>query len=264
MTGEIGISKKVVPSVDRALDLLELLACSNTGLSLSMISRRLNIPKSSAYYLVTSLARRNCVRRSADRRSYSLGTDAPGFRKLGDAESDLKALCSPHLEALSKKLGMPAQLGTRDGGEVRIITRTPMPGLKLDSWVGRHFDLHCTALGKALISNLDDAELEKLIKIRGLAKHNENTLCSLELLKSHLAEIKKLGFATDDEEHELGVRCVASPLFNSQGGVIAAIGVFTSRERLPLSEMFKVGSELKQVAREICRTLNGDSTPQSS
>ena len=248
---------KKVPSVDRALDLLELLASANTGMSLSVISRRLNIPKSSAYYLVTSLARRNCVWRSPDRRVYSLGTDAPGFLKACDAESELKTLCAPHLEALSKSLGMPAQIGMREGGEVRIIARTQMPGLKLDSWVGRHFDLHCTALGKALISNLADAELEKLLKIRGLARHNQNTVCLLAPLKSQLAEIRSCGFATDDEEHELGVRCVASPLFNSSGGIIAAIGVFASSEHLLRSEMPEVGVKLRTVAREVTRTLNG-------
>jgi DNA-binding IclR family transcriptional regulator len=249
---------KKVPSVDRALDLLELLASANTGMSLAVISRRLNIPKSSAYYLVTSLARRNCVWRSPDRRVYSLGTDAPGFLKAGDAEAELKTLCAPHLEALSKSLGMPAQIGMREGGEVRIIARTPMPGLKLDSWVGRHFDLHCTALGKALISNLADAELEKLLKIRGLAKHNQNTMCSMALLKSQLADIRRCGFATDDEEHELGVRCVASPLFNSLGGIIAAIGVFASSEQLLRSQMSEVGLKLRAVAKETCRSLHGN------
>jgi len=253
---EIRLCRKKVPSVDRALDLLELLASANAGLSLSMISRRLKIPKSSAYYLVTSLARRNCVRRSPDRRVYSLGTEVPSFARISDAESDLKMVCSPHLQLLSRRFGVPAQVGMRDGGEVRIIDRTAMPGLKLDSWVGRHFDLHCTALGKALISYLADTELEKLLKIRGLSKHNANTVCSLEILKSQLAEIRRLGFATDNEEHELGVRCVASPIFNSFGGVVAAIGMFASTDRLPSSEMPELGIELAKVAREIGRCLN--------
>jgi DNA-binding IclR family transcriptional regulator len=84
-----------------------------------------------------------------------------------------------------------------------------------------------------------------------------NTVCSLEILKSHLAEIRRRAFATDDEEHELGVRCVASPILNSLGGVIGAIGVFAPSDRLPRAEMSDVGFELVKVSREICRNLSG-------
>jgi DNA-binding IclR family transcriptional regulator len=255
--GATRFSHVTIPSVDRAVDLLNLLASTSTGLNLSTISRRLNIPKSSAYYLVTTLAKRNCVRRKPDGRVYLLGTDVPGFAKASSAESDLKVVCLPHLEALSRRFGMPAQVGIRENAEARIIDRTAMPGLKLDSWVGRHFDLHCTAIGKALISHLAHSELETLLRIRGLPRHNENTICSLEALESHLAETRRRGFATDNEEHELGVRCVASPIFNSVGGTVGAIGVFASSDRLPHSEMSSIGFELTRVAREICRSLSG-------
>ncbi|MGH9445069.1 MAG: IclR family transcriptional regulator, partial [Terriglobia bacterium] len=146
-----------VPSVDRALDLLELLASTTSGLNLSTISRKLSIPKSSAYYLVTTLAKRNLVRRSPGGRAYSLGTHALSIARMSPAESDLRKLCSPYIHSLSKKLGMTAQIGIREGAEVRIIDRSELPGVRLDSWVGRHFDLHCTAIGKALISHLSDA-----------------------------------------------------------------------------------------------------------
>lgn len=244
-----------VPSVDRALNLLELLASTNGGLNLSMISRRLNIPKSSAYYLVTTLAKHNFVRRSPDRRFYLLGTHAPSSAKVSRAESDLKKLCSPYIQSLSKKLVMTAQVGVREGAEARIIDRSELPGLRLDSWVGRHFDLHCTAIGKALISYLPEAEVENLFKTRGLPKHNVHTVCSLEVLRAHLAETRRRGFATDDEEHELGVRCVASPIFNHLSGVVAAICVFSPVTRISCSQMPNVGFEVMKAANEISRSL---------
>lgn len=251
-----GFRDPSVPSVDRALNLLDLLASTSAGLNLSMISRKLNIPKSNAYYLVTTLAKRNFVRRSPDRRVYLLGTLAPSFAKSSRAEADLKKLCSPYIQSLSKKLGMTAQIGVLEGAEARIIERSELPGPRLDSWVGRHFDLHCTAIGKALISYLPEPEVENLFRTRGLPKHNVNTVCSLEVLKSHLAETRRRGFATDDEEHELGVRCVASPIFNHLATVIAAICVFTPASQLLRAEMQALGVEVTKVAREISRALN--------
>ena len=245
-----------IPSVDRALNLLELLASTTAGMNLSMISRKLNIPKSSAYYLITTLAKRNLVRRSSGSRLYLLATDALPFVRTNPAESDVRIICCPYIQSLSKKLGMIAQVGVREGPEARIIDRSDMPGLSLDSWVGRHFDLHCTAIGKALISYLPGTELEILFRSRGLPKHNQNTVCSLELLKRQLAEVRKQGFATDDEEHELGVRCVASPIFNHMGGVVGAICVFSPTTRISRSEMPNVGLDVMNAAREIARNLN--------
>lgn len=252
---EFSGKRKAVPSVDRALNLLELLASASAGMTITTISRRLAIPKSSAYYLVTTLAKRNFVRRKAGQHLYFLGTNTPPFTKNAAAESDLKQLCSPHIRALSSKLGMVAQVGIREGSEVRIIDRSEIPGLRLDSWVGRHFDLHCTAVGKALVSYLADSEVASLIRSRGLPKHNQNTLCSMELLTAQFAETRRLGYATDNEEHELGVRCVGSPIFNHLGGVTAAVCIFAPASRLAPSEMENVGAELVKTAREISREL---------
>jgi IclR family KDG regulon transcriptional repressor len=252
---DIGSTGKAVPSVDRALNLLELLASASAGMTLTAISRKLAIPKSSAYYLVTTLAKRNFVRRKAGQHVYFIGTNTTPFVTNTDAESDLKQLCSPFIQAVSRKLVMVAQIGIRDGSEVRIIERSEIPGLRLDSWVGRHFDLHCTAVGKALISHLAGPEVESLFRTRGLPRHNQHTLCSMDLLKAQLIRTRQLGFSTDNEEHELGVRCVASPILNHLGGVVAAVCIFAPASRLAPGDMPNVGAELVKAAREISRVL---------
>jgi DNA-binding IclR family transcriptional regulator len=257
---ETQLSDARVPSVDRALNLLDLLASSPCGMNLTTISRRLNIPKSSAYYLLTTLAKRNFVRRTPDGRLYSLAIEVSPFMDVTSQESGLKSLCAPFIRSLSKSLRMTAQTGIREGCEARIIDRSEMPGLTLDSWVGRHFDLHCTAIGKALIAFLPDAEVENLFRARGLPKHNENTICSLDLLKAQLADARSQGFSTDDEEHELGVRCVASPIFNHVEAVVGAICIFSPSSRLSRADMPNIGLEVAKVAREISRALNDSSS----
>jgi IclR family KDG regulon transcriptional repressor len=128
--------------------------------------------------------------------------------------------------------------------------------VRLGSWIGRHIDLHCTTVGKALVSYMTDPEVESLITIRGLPRHNRNTFCSVELLKAQFTETRRLGFATDDEEHELGIRCVSSPVFNHLGSVVAAVCVFAPIGRLSRTEMPNVGEELVNCALEISRDLS--------
>jgi hypothetical protein len=103
---ETQLSDARVPSVDRALNLLDLLASSPCGMNLTTISRRLNIPKSSAYYLLTTLAKRNFVRRSPDGRLYSLAIEVSPFMDVTSQESGLKSLCAPFIRSLSKSLRM--------------------------------------------------------------------------------------------------------------------------------------------------------------
>ncbi len=245
-----------VPSVDRALDLLELLALSDRGLTLSDVSRKLRIPRSSAHYLIQSLACRGYLERNPAGRDYVLGLRVANFANSAAARSQLSMICTPYLEAIVKELGLAAQVGVLDGAEALVIDLVDAPtDIRLDSWVGRHFDLHCTALGKALIAHLPDPQVRKLFEGRGLPRHNPNTLCSMEAMKAHLAEVRTKGYAVDNEEHELGARCVAAPIFNYLGSVVAAICVFSSVRKFPTWQIPGVGNKIISVAREISRYL---------
>jgi DNA-binding IclR family transcriptional regulator len=108
-----------------------------------------------------------------------------------------------------------------------------------------------------LINYLPDAEIDNLFRAHGLPKHNERTVCSLEALKSELAEARRQGFAVDNEEHEIGVRCIASPIFNHLGGVVASICIFGPVSRLSALETPALGLEVLNMAREITGSLNG-------
>ena len=131
----------------------------------------------------------------------------------------------------------------------------PPSGKRLDSWVGRHFDLHCTALGKALLAYLSDEEVERLFEQNDLSSHNPNTICSLSKLKAHLAVIRARGYAVDDQEHELGVRCVAAPILSEHGRALAAVTVFSPVNQFPSWQIPQCGLKVVSAAREISRSL---------
>jgi IclR family acetate operon transcriptional repressor len=245
-----------VPSVDRAFDLLELLTLSDQGLTLSEVSQKLQIPRSSAHYLIQSLAYRGYLERNPAGRAYILGLRVANFANSAPARSQLRLASNPYLQGIVKKLGLTAQLGVLDGGEALVIDRVAAPtDVRFDSWVGRHFELHCTALGKALIAHLPDSELKKLFEGRGMPRHNPNTICSLEAVRAQLAEVRANGYASDNEEHELGVRCVAAPIFNYLGNTVAAICVFSSITRFPAWQVPAVGKLVISAASEVSRQL---------
>ena len=249
-----------LPAVDRAMNLLELLASSRSGLTLSELSRKLSIPKSTTYYLVYTLVTRGYVQRTRSGH-YSLGFRFADVASASTAGLNLNKLAKPYLRQLAARLNLTAILAVLGGAEAVIIGKVTWArdgdggG---GAWVGRHLDLHCTAQGKALISGLPDDELDKLLTGRELAQFTKKTILSLPALKAHLAEVRAKGYSVNDEEHVLGVRAVAAPVVDSWGVVIAAVSVRGSTHQIPSSRLRELGGEMVRAARDMSLQLSGD------
>jgi DNA-binding IclR family transcriptional regulator len=128
---------------------------------------------------------------------------------------------------------------------------TPVP--KMATWEGKRMGLHCTALGKALLTHLAESEMEKLVKKQGLLRHNENTVVSLTKLKSQCASIRRIGYSIDDEEEEIGVRCIGAPLFDGTQKVVAAVSIAGTTAQL--SEISPFAAMVKKTAVAISAHL---------
>ena len=129
---------------------------------------------------------------------------------------------------------------SRSSGVRRLLQLRPLP----------------CRMSAALIAFLSKPELTKLFQNRALPKHNPNTICSLQSLELHLGTVRANGFAVDDEEHELGVRCIAAPIFNFLGKPIASICVFGPTYMLPNRNLKALGSEVASATSEITRHLS--------
>ncbi len=209
-----------LPAVDRAMSLFELLAESQTGLTLSQLSRKLEIPKSTVHYLLHTLHTRGYVQRGADGRHYSLGLRFAGVARGDNSELSLRTLALPFLRQIVARLDLSATLAVRRSAEAVLIARVESRhDVGGGAWIGRHVDLHCTAQGKALIANFSDQELSKLFAGRELARFTPKTICSLSALKAHLTEVWARGFAVNDEEMVSGIRAVAAPVVDSLGNL---------------------------------------------
>jgi DNA-binding IclR family transcriptional regulator len=142
-----------------------------------------------------------------------------------------------------------------EGSEPTLIAKMDRPNAHVATWVGKHIDVHCTASGKCLIAHLPEKEMERLVQTRGMLRHNENTICSINRLKTELARIRELGYGVDDEEEEIGVRCIGAPVFDSKGRVVAAISISGPSERIDVASQQHLISVVKETAAEISRKL---------
>jgi IclR family acetate operon transcriptional repressor len=240
------------------LSLLELLSSSQTGLTLSELSRKLKIPKSTAHYLIHTLATRGYIQHGADGRHYSLGLRLSDIADTSRARSHLSSLIMPYLCETVQRLSLTAIGTVLLGAEGVIIAKI---GCANDpgggAWVGRHIDLHCTAQGKALIAHLPESRLLELFRGRDLAQFTPKTISNFTSLLGHLAAVRAQGFAVNDEEHVLGVRAVAAPIVDDCGSVLAAITVRGSTRDIPSHRIDQLGVQMMRVADDISRELGG-------
>ena len=244
-----------LPSVDRALDVLEVLAASSEGLTVSEVSRTIRTPKSTTHYLIYTLLVRGYIQRNSDGRRYSLGLRSSELAQRGNTEQ-LRRVTRPDLRRVSERLGLTAIIGVLKGPQVVVIETADPSGKGIGGqWIGRHVDAHSSSIGKVLIAELSDLEIEALFRERPLARFTNKTVCCLQDLKAHLAKVRHNGFAVNDEEHIVGVRAVAAPIVNHVGRVIASIGVNGSHTEMPRSELLNVAKEVVAAAREVSRKL---------
>jgi len=246
-----------LPAVDRAMSLLELLAVSRNGLTLSELSRKLDIPKSTTHYLIHTLSTRGYVQRTASGR-HSLGLRLTGIVSQSKAEIDLSALAAPYLREVAARVNLTATAAILKGAEAVIIGRAnAFQDIGGGAWVGRHLDLHCTAQGKALLSGCSDEDLNRLLLRRELAQFTSKTIISLEALKTQLAVIRVRGYAVNDEEQVLGIRAVAAPILDGLGNVITCISVRGSVDQIPHTRVPELGGEMIRAARDMALQISG-------
>jgi IclR family acetate operon transcriptional repressor len=217
-----------VQSVERALDLLEVLAAGPQGMSEVAVAA--GLPDATAHRLLRTLVARGYVRQGPDRR-YALGTRLLG---LGDgARRAAVTAAGPFLAHLVEVSGETANLAVLEGDHVVYVAQVPSAHrLRMFAEVGRRVSVHSTAVGKVLLAGLPDADVEALVARTGLAGRTARTLTTPDRLLAELATVRRQGWAVDDEEEELGVRCLAVPVADGRR-TVAAMSVSGPTTRVP-------------------------------
>lgn len=213
-----------VQSLERAFDILELLGAEQYGYNLIQISEKLNLPKSTAHRLIGVLIQREFVRKSEDTGRYRLG---PGFIALCSNylnNLELKTESSPAMDELSVTTGNVVFLAIRqDDKMVYVDSKEQINSLRKYAIVGQRKPLYCTSLGKALLMGLHDEEIRTLLVHETFERRGPNTHTNIESLLQDIRECRRRGWSLDDQEAEPAINCVAAPIHDYRGQVIAAV-----------------------------------------
>src|SRR5215470_2538198 len=246
-----------VTAVERALNILEAAAHRRDGFTNSEISRKLNIPKSSASYILRTLERRGYLRRETETGRYRLGLKILSLGGDAQANLDIADVALPFMRALVERLHLTIHLAVLDQGEAVYIEKVEAPGFfRVNTWVGRRMFLHSTSVGKCLLAWLPKQEVEAIVKQQGLKKRTPKTITTMTRLLADLERVKDEGFAVDDEENSLGARCLGAPVFDATGNVVAALGASGTLTQVDEAGMPRLAEAVKESARRITRQLH--------
>ncbi|MDY0095216.1 MAG: IclR family transcriptional regulator [Candidatus Vecturithrix sp.] len=219
----------LIQTIERVSAIFDVLARSSKGISLGELSAKASLPKGTTHRLLSSLIYFDFVRQDKETRSYSLGFK---LVELGNSLLDqinLRKEAEPFLVALSQNTKETAYLAILDHDEVvyieKIETEDHSIGLRASSKVGQRNAAHSCSLGKVLLADQPEIELDRLLQGMQLIQKTENTITDPLQLKDHLKIVRNRGYAVDDEESERGIRCIAAPVRNEIGVVVAAVSV---------------------------------------
>ena len=196
-----------VQSLERAFGLLELVAAHRGAMSLSELATGSGLPPPTLHRLARTLIDLGYLRQEPSRR-YALG---PRLFLLAESSTTmLNAVALPHLGHLVDEIGETANLAMLDGDMVAYVAQVPgRHSMRMFTVVGRRVHPHCTAVGKALLARSADNDVRALLGRTGLPRHTPHTVTDPEEFVDHLGRVRERGYALDEGEQEVGVRCVA-------------------------------------------------------
>ena len=241
-----------VPALDRALTVLECIAQSRKGFSVSELSRRLTLPKSSVHLILRTFERRGYLQKQPTGGRYRFGLKLMSLGHLALDGVELRDEARPILQRLVLATGLTAHLGILERGEIVIIERvdaaTPV---RVVSFVGRRMKVHSTAVGKALLAFLPPGSQDAQLAEAPLEPQNERTIASPADFRRELEQVRSLGYAFNDQEDELGVRAVGAPILSAEGTPLAAISIVGTTGQLTVDRVAAIGEAVREAAQEI-------------
>ncbi|MHB1394709.1 MAG: IclR family transcriptional regulator [Clostridia bacterium] len=253
----IGSKDNTVQSLDRMIQILEELALHRDGCGVTSLASLTGLHKSTVHRLLNTLMSRGYISKNSENDRYSLGMR---ILYLGSAildRMDVRTVAKPFLEKLCRDTDEVVHLSTLDDREAVYIDKVESPNksIRMYSQIGKRVPLHCTGVGKILLAWLPDKEVEYLLGLKGMEAYTKNTITNIEDMKKHLAEIRDKGYAFDEIEHEEDIRCVAAPIFDMSGKVIASVSVSGPVMHVILDRMPKLTEEVLKTAKDISYQL---------
>jgi DNA-binding IclR family transcriptional regulator len=253
-----------IQSLDRGLVILETVGKSKTPVTLSQLTEVLGIDRSSAFRLANTLKRRGFLSNPSVGKDYILGPSLWRLSRQYDWSKMLATVAHDHLNLLANATNETAHLALREGRKALFIDHVASNHvIAISGQTGELVPLHCTSHGKALLADFDEAGLRALFGGGKLEPFTRQTIVSISDLAENCRKIRARGYATDDGEFIEGVRCLAAPIRNRQGAVIASIGISAPKSRFPAQRDAEYATRVTEVAQEIGKLVGGEDADES-
>ncbi|HLK63121.1 MAG TPA: IclR family transcriptional regulator [Bryobacteraceae bacterium] len=241
------LQTRPIQSLDRGLFLLETVAQSSDPVPLGELTDRLGIDRSSVFRLAHTLKRRGFLANPNGRKDYVLGPSIWRLSQKYNWSKALVSLCREHLKALAELTGETTHLAVREGRQALFIDHYAATRqiVAVSGQAGEFAPLHCTAHGKALLADFGIAELKAIFGAKPFKRYTSRTIVSIAQLAKACRKIKADGYAFDDGEMLMEVRCLAAPIRDDSGTVVASMGISAPTARFP-KERYKTA------IRQVC------------
>lgn len=253
----------MINSLSRGLQILQLLAEENRPLGVTDIAERLAVDPSTSYRLLATLEKHRFIRQESSKK-YTLGFGVLAIASALVRQIDVATIATPYLRELMAGTGESAHVAVIDGNRAAFVAQATAPGmLRVDTPLGSHEPLYCTAVGKALLAEAEPLHVRTLIGSAPLKRYSPNTITNLEMLMSELQHTRHRGYGFDDEELHAGVRCIAVPVRDHSGAIVAAVGISAPASRLTRERTTAIVAAVRQTAVDLSAQL-GFAEPRDS
>ncbi len=248
--------RKVIGSVQRALQILDLFEPRIPELGTTEIALSMDLPKSTVAGLIATLEQNGYLEQNPENRKYRLGFKLAERAGVLLGQFDLRQVATPVLEALRDTCQESVNLALLDQETVVYIERIHgMNMLGMRSEIGKREHVHSTALGKAMLAYLPDEHLDAVIARLDFIPLTPHTITSPGAFRLEIQQTRQRGYGLDDQENERGGRCVAAPIFDHYGEMAAAVSISVPLQRMSDEQIPIFGAQVREAANEISRRL---------
>jgi len=249
----------LVPAIKRGFQILESLSESGSGLTISDIHRALHLPLSSAATILYTLELLGYIERKGDHARYTLSTKLLGLSHRMDQE-EMVGRCHDLLVKLVDESGFTAHLAVMRGTNSMYVDRVASPGLiQISSYIGMTWPAYSSGVGKAILAFLPQEERHEILSAIDFKKITPKTVVARTVLEKQLAKFRTLGYAWEINEGEMGVGCVAAPIYGSENGtgrsVVAAVSITGTEAQISRSAIPRIGKIVKKYAQVMSKRL---------
>lgn len=247
-----------VQSLSRALKLLNALAVHPAGLSLSEVAGHVGLPNSTAHRLLTTLQNERYVRFETERSVWLIGVQAFRVGAAFVRSRDLVTIARPYMRRLMERSGETVNLAIADRGEVIYIAQVETQKMmRAIAGPGGRAPMHCSGVGKALLAVTAPEAADKLLGAMEFTRETAQTLITRQDLERDLDEVRAQGYAVDNEENAVGLRCVAAVIYDEHASPLAALSVSGPTARITEQRIPLLGEAVAGIAAEITAEIGG-------